>query len=206
MRKLVVLCAVLLCFAGLAAAQDQPGNSLPAPLATFASPAVAAPASPAPPPGFVGEFSRWQLATCYEYFRFRNAAGSAGLQGFNASVTYFVTDSFGIEGDVAAAFGNLTPAFREKFAFYGGGPHVVLARGRVLQPWVHVLFGGAHITTTQGIGPSSLNNLGFVAGGGVDILLNSRFSIRGQGDFVGTRLGGAWQKSFQIKAGIVINF
>jgi hypothetical protein len=142
----------------------------------------------------------------YQYFRFRAGALSKGLNGFNASVTYFKNDWFGIEGGATGAFGSLTPTFHEKFAFYGGGVHLGMRKMEKFQPWAHALFGGTHVAITQTVGPSSFNGYGVVTGGGVDMMFKPGLGVRVSGDFVGSHISGAWQKNFQFGAGIVLNF
>lgn len=202
MRKLVILCAALLCVAALATAQDQPGSA--------ASPAsaesAAAPAAAPHPSALSSGMARWQVAVSYEYFRLRAAGATTNLNGFNTSVTYFANDWFGIEADGAGVFGSLTPTFKEKLAFYGGGPHLAFRHSAKYQPWVHALFGGGHLSTTQTVGPSSFNGVAIITGGGFDVMMSPRLGWRAQADYAGTRFAGVWQKNFQIKAGIVLNF
>jgi hypothetical protein len=199
-----MICALVLCLAGAAAAQDQPGVAMPVALG---SPAPAAsPALPAAPGRLASGLTRWQIGISYEYFRLRLPNGSGGLQGLNSSVTYFTNDWLGIEGDVGPAFGQISPAFHTKFLWYGGGVRAYFHRDRRWQPWAHALFGGTHLNTTQGIGPASHNGFGIVAGAGLDRALSPMFAVRAQGDLVETHLVGGWQTNFQIKAGIVFNF
>jgi hypothetical protein len=203
MRKLIVLCAALICLASAAVAQDQPGNS-PTAAPSTAAPAPAA--APRPKTMSAGLDTRWQMSVGYQYFRFRAGTLSKGLNGFGASVTYFKNDWFGIEGNVAGLFGSLTPTFKEKFAFYGGGVHLGARHMEKFQPWAHVLFGGTHLAVTQTVGPSSFNGFGVVTGGGVDVMFKPNLGLRVNGDFVGSHMGGAWQKNFQFGVGIVLNF
>jgi hypothetical protein len=203
MGKLFVLCAALICLASTVLAQDQPANSPTATLSTATPTPVAA---PRPRTMAAGLDERWQMSVSYQYFRFRAGTLSKGLNGFGASVTYFKNDWFGIEGNVAGLFGSVTPTFKEKFAFYGAGVHIGARRMERFQPWAHVLFGGTHLSVTQTVGPSGFNGFGVVTGGGVDLMFRPGLGVRVNGDFVGSRLGGAWQKNFQFGAGIVLNF
>jgi hypothetical protein len=201
MRKIGILCAVILCAATVALAQDQPGNSTPG-----APPAAAAPAATPRPSPLSSAPSRWQLGISYEYFRFRSAGSTTNLNGFNGSLTYFMNDWFGIEADGAGLFGSLSPTIKAKIAWYGGGAHLAYRQHERLQPWVHALIGGARLNITQTVGPSTFNGLSVVTGGGVDMMMSPRLGFRGQADFNGTRFVGTWQKNFQVKAGIVLNF
>ena len=194
MRKLFPLCGAVLCFSVGVAAQD---NS--------AAPATPNPLSAASPRALSSEAFNWQIAISYEYLRFREALGTdVNLNGFNTSVTRFANSWFGLEGDVAPLFGH-TPANKTaKFLFYGGGPHLAYRSNAKIEPWVHGLFGGAHLIPQTVLG--SQNAFGVVAGGGLDFKLTPRAFWRVQGDYVWTRFFSTTQSSYQVKSGIVFNF
>jgi hypothetical protein len=201
MRKIIVLCAAALIFAGIAAAQD----NTTATVATVTADSASAPAAAA------GKISTengypWQVGANFTYQRFDIGGGNSNLYGIHSTVTRWIGDSwFGIEGTVAASFGDLNPLRREQVVFYGGGAHVGKRTGR-FQPWAHFLVGGAHDRFTQAIGPASFNNLGIMGGGGLDIQWRSHIAFRVQADYLGTRFGSVWQKSVTTGAGILFDF
>jgi hypothetical protein len=204
MRKLLILCAAILCVSNVLVAQDQPGNS-PTTAVSLAAPAPAAP--PSSPRRMSSSIeTRWQLGVGYQYFRLRAGPLSKGLNGFSTSITYYKNNWLGIEGNIVGTFGSLTPTFKEKYAFYGGGIHLGARNLEKFQPWAHVLFGGTHLSVTQTVGPSSFNGYGVVTGGGVDLMFKPGLGVRVSGDFVSSHLSGAWQKNFQFGAGLVLNF
>ena len=100
-----------------------------------------------------------------------------------------------------------SPNFVAKSLFVGGGPHVAVHNGSKLEPWGHVLVGWERFRFTEynsGIGKNSA--LGFMAGGGVDYKVRTRFYFRVQADYIGTHFQSAMQKNYSGGAGLVFNF
>ncbi len=93
------------------------------------------------------------------------------------------------------------------------GPTVRLANKSPLQPFAHVLFGGAHLTGSVNI-PVALvsvsdSDTGFAwaAGGGVDFKVLPILALRpAQFDFLQTHIGGDNQNHFRYSAGVVLRF
>lgn len=216
MRKFVALCGAVLCFSGVAAAQDSaPTLAASSPESAAGGGPASAAASPARPS--YNEYFVWQVGVSYEYTRFRAPGGSFQMNGISTSATRSLNSWFGLEGDVTAGFGtisngitfgpippNLNPA--AKMIFYGGGPHLTRRNDSRIELWVHGLAGGTHFRFTQGGGPGTANAFGLVAGGGADLKLSPRFYLRLQGDYLATRFFSAFQHSFQVKTGFVFNF
>jgi hypothetical protein len=210
MRKTLALCGAVLCFALAAAAQD---NSA-APAAVSSATATAAPARAS---SF--DLYPWQVGVNYVYTRFRSTT-TFPMNGFNTSITRYLNDTFGVEGDVGAHFGTTpstggpgpftAPSLKARLIFYGGGLHIAYRHNQRIEPWAHVLFGGAHFRFSQTGGPTAsltkLNNFALVGGGGADIKLGTRLAWRVQADFLGTRFFSTWQKNIQVQTGLVINF
>lgn len=196
MRKIFVLCAAILSFVGIAAAQENTTASV------AADPAPAAASS-----RFSSESSYpWQVGANFTYQRFDIGGGNSNLFGIHTSVTRWIGDSwFGIEGTAAASFGNLGPTRKEQVVFYGGGAHVGKRTGK-FQPWAHFLAGGAHDRFSQADNPASFNALGLMGGGGVDIQWREHLAWRVQADYLGTRFGSVWQPTITTGVGILFDF
>jgi hypothetical protein len=147
---------------------------------------------------------RWQLAVGVEFFRFRSNVISASMPGLNTTVTYYTNDWFGLEGSIVTGF---APEIydREHVKYFGaaGGIHVGSRRAR-WEPWAHALFGLGHLQPQTAVG--GRNTLAITAGGGVDYRLFDRLSLRGEADYVYTRLFNETQNNFQATAGVVIHF
>jgi hypothetical protein len=195
MRKTILLCAAILCFAGAAAAQTDTTVNL-----------VAEPAPAAASKMHTGNDYPWQVGANFTYQRFDMGGSNSNLYGVQTTVNRWLGDGmFGIEGDVIATFGRFSPHLREQQVFYGGGLHVGSRSGKY-QPWGHILAGGAHERFNQAIGPSGFNGFGIMGGGGVDFQWNAHIAFRAQADFLGTHYNGLWQKSISTGGGILFDF
>lgn len=169
--------------------------------------ALPAAPEPAPTPKFYYGSSddyRWQLGVGFEYVRFRSTAFNANLSGLHTSLTYYVNDWFGLEGNVVAAFGTAPFVIdRSKYLLYTGGARIAW-RQRKWEPWVHGLVGGLHMLPQTALGGK--NGLAVQAGGGVDLRFNARLSFRMEGDYVRSRLYSQSQNNIQLGGGLVIHF
>ena len=169
-------------------------------------PASATPARRAPPQVLadVGR-SRLEIGFGYEYVRFRSSPIDRNLNGVHTTATWYLDDSFGIEGSVVAAFG--TTIFgneHPKYLLYTAGPRVVLGRHR-WRPWGHALIGGLHMLPQIG-GGFGQNSFAAQLGGGVDYMIAGHLALRLQGDYVRSQLYGTGQNNFQLGTGIAFRF
>jgi len=179
-------------------------------LATPADPAASASAAePAaePRPRFVfglRDDYRWQLGVGLEFFRFQSSRIDASLVGENTTVTYFTNDWFAVEGNLVTGF---APQIydNEHVKYFGGGGGVRIGSRRARwEPWAHALAGGGHLQPqTAG---ASRTAFSVQAGGGVDFRLNSRLSLRAEGDYVFTTFFSQHQNNYQGLAGVVFHF
>ena len=188
-------------------------NAAPTPVTTaLALPmetadSAAAEPSPDPSPRFIysdRDDYRWQLALGVSFERFRSSIYSASAVGTTSSISYYLNDWFGVEGNVNTFF---APAIWNgehiKLVNYGGGPRITWRRPR-WEPWLHALFGGTHaLPQTAG---HSQNGVSMQLGGGADYRFLPRLSLRLELDYVRTRLFGDWQNNGQAALGIVFHF
>jgi hypothetical protein len=147
---------------------------------------------------------QWQLGLGFTYVKFRSPAIDASMEGLNTSVTYFIDDGLGIEGNITAAFGRtIFVDDRTKYVGITGGPKIVMYRRR-WEPWAHALIGMARVNPQlAGVGR---NGLAIQAGGGADIPLRGAFALRVEGDWVRTQLYSRSQDNFQVVTGLVFRF
>ena len=181
---------------------------------TYASPEPAA--TPAPPQVLASSEYKWQLAVGYQFtdFHLQHAPIANGTafhnSGYNVSFVRYFNDWFGLEGQGAFGFGHTgsttTPNnLVVKSLFVGAGPRFAM-RGHRVEPWGHGLVGLEHFRfsqTANGFGSNS--TVGWLAGGGVDFLINERLAIRGEADYLGTQFFGASHRNLQIVFGLVMN-
>ena len=210
MRKLVLLCGMVLCLSLTAVAHD-------APAALDASSPASEPAAPAS----LNPSDRqpWQFEIGYQYQHYNVFGFNAHTNGFNADITRYLNNWFGVEGAVAMGFGNTGTPLNlavscncAKSLFVGGGPHVAVKNGSRVEPWVHLLVGAQHFRFTQagyidGTVIGSNTAFGLMGGGGVDFKLGTRVYWRVQGDYIGTHFqGSTMQTNYSVGSGLVVNF
>jgi hypothetical protein len=169
-------------------------------------PKPALPNAPAPPQSSVNDQGyRWDLAVGYEYIHFNSAQFSANLSGLHTDLSYYLNSWFAVEGNVVSAWGGQIDGERTKYVLYAGGARIGWGPSRRRwTPWMHALVGGVHVNPQ--VSHSSKNSLAVQAGGGVDWVYNPRVSLRGEVDYVYSRLYSATQNNFQIGLGAVIHF
>lgn len=183
-----------------------PGTSSFAPLttATFSAPL---PPAPEPKPKFVygsRDDYRVELGVGVSVVRLRTSAFYATAVGTNTSLVYFTNEWLGIEGDLTTGFAQTVYANEHiKFLSYGAGPKIAW-RQRQWEPWVHAIFGGAHLIPQTA--NNSQNALAIQLGGGADYRWTPRVSLRLDADLVFTRFFSQSQNSAQITASFVFHF
>jgi hypothetical protein len=171
------------------------------------SEAAPSPAAPAPKPNFIygnRDDYRWQLAIGVGFYRFQSNIINASLVGTNTTVSYFTNSWLAVEGNIVTGF---APAINvnEHVKYLGGGGGIrVGGRRNRFEPWGHVLLGGAHLQPQTAAGSRSA--LAVQAGIGLDYRLHSRFSIRGETDWVHTTFFNQTQNNFQAALDVVFHF
>lgn len=189
---------------------SSPEPPAPATIATaLAIPMNAAEPSPEPRPAPRFIYSdrddyRWQLAMGISFERFRSNIYSASAIGSATSLTYFLNDWLGAEGNVNTFFApSIWNGEHVKLVNYGVGPKITWRRPR-WEPWFHALVGGTHaLPQTAG---HSQNGFAIQAGGGADYRFAPRLSARAELNYVATRLFGQWQNNGQAALGLVFHF
>ena len=122
----------------------------------------------------------------YQYLRLgsdnsNNGTGNAiSFNGWDTSVTGYFNKYFGVTGDFSGNYATVNGANVHIYS-YTGGPVVGFREGRV-NPFVHVLFGGAHVSVSESAQGAtvSVSKNGFTTlfGGGVDVKVNRAVAVR----------------------------
>jgi hypothetical protein len=190
------------------------------------------------------DYAKVEVPLGYSYMRFNpensNIVSGFSLNGGGGGVTVFVNHALGFTAEFNG-YGSLSKTFAfpatanspcpagctvkadATLFTYNVGP-VLKYRSPHFEPFVEVLFGGAHSNTYQNLlkacqtscttsaNPSN-NAWDFVMGGGLDIPVTKSFAIRpAQFDFVLTRFGNSFtkgnqnQSNFRYGAGMVFRF
>ncbi len=137
----------------------------------------------------------------------------ANLMGWNAQGTYYLNKPFGITAEVTGSYGSPTvggigtslPTYTYLF-----GPTLRAPLSRTT-PFVHALFGAAHMSNTKGVYSST--GFGLALGGGFDTKVSRNFDWRVvQVDYLTTKLkdptgtGNDRQDHFRLATGLVFKF
>ena len=118
--------------------------------------------------------------------------------GFQFQVAANRGAGWGIVADFGAQFKSIAGVSLQTYEYMGGVRFV--SRGENVNAFTHMLFGAA---TLRG-GGASETGFAMAFGGGADISLSDRFSVRViQFDYLPARLGGFWTNNIRLGAGIV---
>ena len=140
----------------------------------------------------------------YQYLHLNNVGGcgsdcpTVNANGWDGSVTGYFNKWIGVTGDFGGAYesnvtinGVSTPISGKVYT-YAGGPVLAFRKGPI-HPFVHVLFGGVHLSASvsEDGESASQSQSGFatLVGGGADIKINRIMAVRGQFDWVYTHFG-----------------
>jgi hypothetical protein len=188
------------------------------------------------------EYSKWEIPINYSYARGNpaNVGQPFSLNGGGGGIVYNFNRFFGIKADLdgygstTRTINNLvivgpggtattipTVTAQANLFTYMGGPQIRIP-AHTFKPFAELLFGGAHSNTyanlfkasgAGGVAPSN-NAFAMAVGGGVDIRLNKRISLRPlEVDYLLTRFGSSFipggnhnQNNFRYQAGLVVTF
>ena len=189
-----------------AAAPSVTALAVPAPVPSAALVGDPDPA-PAPDPKFLyggRDDYRWQLGLGASWERFRSTIFNASAVGFNTSISYYLNNWLGVEGNALEAFApEIFDREHVKLFNFTGGPRIAW-RQRRWEPWLHGLVGLSH-EQPQTAGHSR-NAFAAQLGGGADYRINPRLSLRLQGDWLHTLFFSQSQNNFVLVGGAVIHF
>jgi outer membrane immunogenic protein len=166
---------------------------------------------------FAQETPKFDIFAGYSYVRDNPATSgvsSFNLHGGSASVAYNVNHWLGAVADFGGYHANniLGTGIDGTLSTYLFGPRVSYRRFERITPFAQTLFGVAH-ASGSGFGVTSTDNA-FAAsfGGGVDVKLSHRFSIRpAQVEYLLTRFPEATsnrqtQNNLRVSTGVVFHF
>jgi len=165
------------------------------------------------------DYPKAELFLGYEYVRFNPAHEASGNQNFNmngggGSIAYNFSPAIGLKAEftgagvgdmrVCSSTGLNCLTTSGNFFTYLFGPQFTYRKSRV-QPFAHVLFGGAYSNVYGNIAQAGTISLtpttadfgkhafALAAGGGLDVKVSKSVAIRlGQFDYFMTRFSGRW--------------
>lgn len=128
------------------------------------------------------------------------------LNGWDAAVNGYFHRYVGVTADFSGTYGSPSSVSTHLYT-YMFGPTLRATNSSPFTPFAHVLFGGAHISGSQG--GSSISDSGFAwaPGAGLDVKAGSFLSLRvAQFDFLQTHISSETQNNFRYSAGLVLRF
>ena len=161
---------------------------------------------------------KFDLFAGYSYVRANPSTSgidSFNLHGGSASLSYNANHWLSGVADLGGYHANniLGTGVDGTLSTYLFGPRISYRRSSRVTPFGQVLFGVAHIGGSDGLGFSSSNNsFAMTVGGGVDLKVSGRFSLRPlQVDYLLTRfnefgLGAKDQNNLRVSTGVVFHF
>jgi len=129
------------------------------------------------------------------------------FNGWNASLTGNFNKWFGVAADFSGAYKSIE-GVSIKAHTYTFGPVISLNREGTVNPFVHALFGGAHLSAGFGDLSGGTNGFAMMMGGGADAKLSPHLAVRViQADWVYYRFEGvSLNKNVRISTGLVFRF
>jgi hypothetical protein len=154
------------------------------------------------------DYPKAEIFGGYQFLHTGGDTGGVNANGWNASVTGNFNKSFGVTGDFSGAYKSVSGVSASIYT-YTFGPVVSLNHEGPVNPFVHALFGGAHLGgSISGLGSASTNGFTMMFGGGVDAKVGKNLAIRVfQADWVYYRFSGfSESKNVRLSTGIVARF
>ncbi|HXG66607.1 MAG TPA: outer membrane beta-barrel protein [Blastocatellia bacterium] len=136
------------------------------------------------------EYHRFEIFGGYSYFNSDQffERESLNTPGYVVSAAGNVTRHFGLVGEVSGHYGKvsfpgigLDPEFDADVTTFLFGPRVSAGKEEGINPFAHVLFGGAR-TKVENIDAET--NFALAAGAGLDFVVSKLIAVRGQFDYL----------------------
>jgi len=156
-------------------------------------------------PALAQDFPKAEIFGGYQFTRLE---GGINANGFNASLTGNANRWFGVAADFSGTYKTISGINASVYT-YTFGPVVSANHEGVVNPFVHALFGGAHLgASVSGIGSGTANGFTMMFGGGADAKVSRHFAVRViQADWVYYRFSGmSSNKNVRVSTGIVLRF
>jgi len=149
---------------------------------------------------------RFEAFAGFSYLRLdKGLKSDQDLNGFNTSFTYNFNRFLGATGEFGGNYGNAsaTGVKADQF-FFLFGPKFAYRGNSRFTPFAHVLPGVVRQNFNSGANDTT--QFALATGGGLDINVTDRISLRGaQADYIMTRLGGI-QNNIRVSTGFVLKF
>lgn len=156
------------------------------------------------------DYPKAEIFGGYQYLHLGLPANlpSQNLNGWNASLTGNFNKWFGVTGDFSGEYKTISRVDFRVYT-YTFGPTIAYHEGPI-NPFVHALFGGVHVTGSSSdfVSSASANGFAMYFGGGVDARVAPHIAVRlGQVDLLYYHIQGESQtNSVRFSTGVVFRF
>jgi len=143
----------------------------------------------------------------YQFTHFGSSGVSENFNGWNASLTGNFNKVFGVAADFSGAYKTISGVSVKAYT-YTFGPVVSLNHEGTFNPFVHALFGGAHLSASLSGASGSTNGFTMMMGGGADAKVAPHFAVRlVQVDWEYFHFSGqSFSNNVRISTGVVARF
>ena len=132
--------------------------------------------------------------------------GCSQYNGWNASISRRLLGNLSVAADFSGHYGNENEVVDNHVHTFLFGPRLTLHNGRIA-PFVHVLFGVSRLRADSGGPVLTANAFTLAAGGGVDLRITRRWSVRMfQIDYLRREFFGEPPNAGRISGGVVFHF
>jgi hypothetical protein len=132
---------------------------------------------------------------------------SFNLNGWNTSVSGYFNKYLGVSADFSGGSYGGPSGVNGKVYPYLFGPTARFPKHTKMTPFGHVLFGVAHLKASSLSLSGSDNSFSWAMGGGLDVYVSPRFSVRlAEADWLRTQFADSTQSNFRCSGGVVIKF
>jgi len=153
-----------------------------------------------------------EIFTGYAFTHNSDQVGGLNFNGFNIALSANVTRKVGVVFELGGNFGETTYAqIKDKKSLYTflGGPRYYFRSDSRVTPFVHIFVGASHqlatVTDPTGTYKSTATEFALATGGGFDVNVSPRVSIRiAQLDYRYTR--GFLKNNFRYCGGLLFKF
>ena len=153
------------------------------------------------------DYPKAEIFGGYQYLHLGGSGTDVNANGWNASLTGNFNKVFGVTGDFSGSYKTIG-GVSGKIYSYTGGPVVNLNHEGTVNPFVHALFGGAHISASFAGASAAENGFTMMFGGGADVKVSQPLAIRlFQVDWVYYRFSGQSEShNVRLSTGVVLRF
>lgn len=153
------------------------------------------------------EHPDYPKAELFGGYQYSHLEGGTGANGWNFALNGNLNNWFGVTADFSGAYASVSGVSIHNYT-YTFGPTLALRQNKSYTPFVHALLGGDSMSASFGGVSGTGSGFATLLGGGLDLNLGRRFSVRAaQVDWMMLHANGSTSsKNVRLAFGIVGRF